>query len=155
MLIYVLLDEYPTISRLFGKEIKYQRLLNELKKYTLESVETPYQKDLLKSLNLSRDNLMEMMNDLYFEFMSCLGQEHEYMIKKTKIWLLIDTRSNGSFAISLNGLDHIPQIGETIFVPFIRGEGTIGYFNVTEIEHEYSSEIHSINIFVNDNDDLN
>ncbi|NBC05369.1 MAG: hypothetical protein GVY20_16920 [Bacteroidetes bacterium] len=149
-LIYLLLGEYSTISRLFEGEQKYEQLLRQLKQYVPESVQAPYQKDLLELINLSRHDLMELMNDLYTEFKYRLCEEEAYKIKKTQIWLLVDTKDGDSLAIGIDVLNYIPHKGELIFVPLIHGERSIGYFTVKRIEHEFSSESHTINIFADD-----
>lgn len=150
-LLVVLVWEIRTIYNLFKNDQKYERLLEELKKYDIEDGgPLPYQKDLLKTLGMSRIQLMNLMHELYGDFNKSLSKPKAYQISDTQITLCIETRDENYWSIGLDGLKFIPGKGETFTIPFIRSEWSRGYFHVEKVAHVLEKGVHYINIFMND-----
>lgn len=78
----------------------------------------PYQKDLLKILDMSRTQLMNLMHKLYNDFQTEMCNPGAYQISDTEIWFLIKSREN-YWVVGMNGLKVIPRIGDRFFVLFI------------------------------------
>lgn len=90
-LLVVLVWEIKTIYDLFKNDQKYERLLQELKKYDIEDRRPlPYQKDLLKTLDITRTQLMNLMYDLYDDFNIKLSKPKAYQISDTQITLCVE-----------------------------------------------------------------
>lgn len=150
-LLVVLVWEFQTIYDLFKNDQKYESLLGELKKYNIEDRgPLPYQKDLLKILDLSRTQLMNLMHGLYNDFKKKLRKPKAYQISDTQITLCVETRDENYWSIGLDGLKFIPNKGETFNIPFIRSEWSWKIFNVKKVAHELEQGVHHINIFMDD-----
>ncbi len=83
-LLVVLVDENKILRDLFKGEGKYSALLEVFMKYDAEDDDPlPAQKDLLNTLNLSRRQLMNLMQGLYHDFKMELIKPHTYQISDT------------------------------------------------------------------------
>lgn len=145
-LIYVFMYEFTAIFRFFKGDEKYDALLRELEAYE----DLPFQKDLLKSLGLSRPDLMNLMNDLYRDFEMRLCGTNAYLMTMKEVWFLPSSFKE-HWAIGVDELEIIPRVGETVFLPFlINPGGGAGYFTVEEIIHEIDGGVQRINIHMRD-----
>lgn len=148
--ILVAVLEKQIICDLFEGNEKYERLLQEIKKYDIKRDGLPYQKDLLKSLNMRRTELMNLMKDLYEDLQTKLCSPNAYNITGTEIWLFAKSTEE-YWLIGLDKLDVIPRVGDHFTMQLLRGEKFSGcYFKVEEIFHEIRSGIHSIQIHLID-----
>lgn len=73
--IFAITSEMHLISDLFQENEKYSTLLISLKEWLSNNEELPYQKDLLKTLDLRRTELMDLMNELYRDFQKNICNE--------------------------------------------------------------------------------
>ncbi|MEX0684371.1 MAG: hypothetical protein WD098_00085 [Balneolales bacterium] len=144
-LIYVFIQEYSTISRFFSSDKKYEALILELGKHNQKSEDLPFQKDLLKVLNLPRTDLISLMNDLYSDFDMRLGDTNAYLMAKTEISLILSSFDK-VWVVGVNQLEVIPRIGETMLLTFIRDAYGPGYFIVEDIIHEIQDGVHRIEV---------
>lgn len=150
-LLVVMVWEIQTIYELFKDDQKYECLLQELAKYDIDDRSPlPYQKELLKSLDMSRTQLMNLMHNLYDDFKNELSKPKAYQILDSHVTLSVETRDEHYWSIGLNGLKFIPHKGETFTIPFIRSEYSWRNFQVQRVAHELEKGIHYINIFLND-----
>lgn len=150
-LLVVLVWEIQTIYDLFKNDQKYECLLEELMKYDIEDRRPlPYQKELLKTLEMTRTQLMNLMHDLYSDFNRRLSEPKSYKISDTQITLCVETRDENYWYIGLDRLKFIPRKGETWTIPFIRSELSWKYFHVEEVAHRLEKGVHYVNIFMSD-----
>lgn len=151
-LIAPLVHESRIISNLFEGNEKYERLIHELKKYDSDQDEFssyPYQKDLVKIMEMPKPELMQLMWDLYEDFQRTLCGIKPYPILNTEIWLII-RMTNDSWVVGAHDLKYIPRVGETFTPMFIRNDFGCPICEVTAIEHEISCGVHSINVHLKD-----
>lgn len=153
-LIIALVGEKYSIGNFFGAHEKYKLLINEINKYDLEDDEKlPSQKELFTNLGINRVQLMSLMKGLYQDFIT--ETSHLYPIQKTEVHISGEKRSGEFFQLSLDNMTHIPSAGETIRIPFIRGEfGGGGYFQVKRITHKVEQNTHSIVLFASEDFDV-
>ena len=150
-LMVILVDENRILWDLFKGEEKYESLLNELMRYDTEDEDPlPAQKDLLKTLNLSRRQLMDLMQGLYHDFKMELIKPHTYQISDTQIFLRVETRDKIYTTIGVKDLKFISRVGDTFQIYFAKSEWSMGYFHVEEVSHEIQNGAHTINIYMND-----
>ncbi|MEX2437321.1 MAG: hypothetical protein WD509_01950 [Candidatus Paceibacterota bacterium] len=144
-LVVVFCEELDAISQLFDEEVKYHALLNYLGNYKPQGYRLPNQKDLMRSLQLSRKGLMRLMNELYEEFSWRLGEEGYYPISETKIILNVHNSEYGWY-IDVKGLKHIPKVGEEFNLYFIHRPYGSGLCKVESVDHDLSAGVHTITI---------
>jgi len=99
----------------------------------------------MSALNLSRKELMKLMNELYEEFSWRLSEDGFYPINETKTILRVQNSEYGWY-IDVKGLKHIPKVGEEFSLYFIQRPYGIGRCKVESIEHDISGGIHTITI---------
>ncbi|MCC5907179.1 MAG: hypothetical protein JJU13_13290 [Balneolaceae bacterium] len=150
-LIVILIYEHHTLARLFGENENYSTLLHELARYTGDKyMDLPNQKELLKSLNISRSKLMKIMHKLYDDFLEKIKANKGYKIRETQIWYRLSSFED-YWTIGVHKLERIPRIGEHIEVPFLRNYiKCIPTFVVTDVHHQLESGIHRIDIHMRD-----
>tara|TARA_R110000868_G_scaffold306734_3_gene568101 strand:+ start:28913 stop:29434 length:522 start_codon:yes stop_codon:yes gene_type:complete len=153
-LLITFVGEKQSINKLFGSHEKYKVLINTLCKYDINDDETlPSQKEMINDLGLNRSQLIGLMRSLYRDFLTEVS--HFYPIKKTEVHISGENRSGNFFQLSLDGIEQIPSIGETIRLPFIRHEtGGGGHYQVKRITHKIEESIHSIVLFVDEDFDV-
>lgn len=150
-LLVVLIWEKQVLCDLFETDQKYSALLQELKKHDIDDYgPLPYQKDLLKTLDMTRTQLMDLMHGLYKNFRKKLNKLNGYPISETQIYLVVETRDENFWTLGVNKMKFIPKKGENFKIPFIRGEWSHGYFQVKEVSHELERGVHTIDIFLSD-----
>lgn len=106
-IIRILKDEVDNLYRLFGENEKYAQLLQILKDYP--EYEHPTQKELMKILRHQRPELMQMLNELYSNFLSEISEPDTYHISKTEVMFIVKTQDR-MWDIGVNGLKHIPNV---------------------------------------------
>ena len=148
-LIEIIYQELEIITKLFEEEAKYHALLDLLNNYSLQEYRLPNQKDVMSALNLSRKELMKLMNELYEEFSWRLSEEGFYPISETKI-ILNYRNSEYGWYIDVKGLKHIPKVGEEISLYFIQRPYGSGICKVKSVDHDISGGIHTITIYLVD-----
>lgn len=148
-LVYPITYELDNLNKYFGNSRKYSELLNTLNLCFEETDEFPYQKDLLKSLKMKREALVELMNELYEDFQEFMTNEQSYSINETII-LFIVTGISEIWIVGPNELKCIPRIGETVFLPTLtRDHEGASYFKVEGIIHEITGGKHIIEVHMN------
>ena len=148
-LMHAIVGEWSLFLQHFQDEDKYQRILGVLKQHLETYDNAPYQKDLLKQLNITRDALMVLLNDLYRDFKMALCNDERYPISKTLIFLIIRTL-NDHWVIGLNGLKLLPRVGDRFDISFVKDEIGGSLCQVTSIDHELDGGIHTVNIYLDD-----
>jgi len=148
-LVLILFLEKSVFRKLFKDDKRYEQLLDVVDKYASENEGLPYQKDLLKSMKMSRTNLMDLMQGLYEEFQTKLCSQNAYKVTNTEIWLLINSRED-YWVIGVDRLNTIPRVGDSFTIEFIRGEWGGQYFEVKKVSHELENGIHKIDISLYD-----
>ena len=144
--------EYKLIFELFKDQSKYKVLLNALKKYSSnDNRQLPYQKELLKTLHMSRCRLLELMQELYENFSDKMCEPKAYVITDTRIYLYVLTNDEDVWYIGVDDLKLIPRKGEEVVLFFIRDSLGYCYFHVEEVRHEIESGIHTITVYLSEN----
>lgn len=143
-----LIRENNVLSELFQGNDRYAHLLQELKKYDMDDNKPlPSQKDLLEKLDMSRTQLMKLMQGLYQDFHERLFNPDAYPISDTEIWLNVETRDE-YWPIRMKDMHFIPRKGEEFTVEFI-GEVWDGRSLIVEsVSHEIENGVHRINIYL-------
>lgn len=149
-LIFVMIYEYKFISKLFDGNKKYEHLLQKLGNYKNEGDPLPLQKDLLKVLDISRPELLKLMQDLYEDFQRKICNKNAYPVSETEIWLLAKSFED-YWVIGVDKLEIIPRKGEDFTIPFIRNPiYSTPSFIVEEVSHEMENGIHRVHIHLKD-----
>lgn len=150
-LIFAINCELSLITRLFAKESKYDSLIQALTEYeNCGNNRLPYQKDIIGKLSLSRTELMELMNDLYEDFSIKVSHPNAYIITDTEICLIVKIRDD-HWVVGIDGLTTIPRVGEEFVIPFIQERYGSVMATVKDIQHEFYTGKHSINITLESN----
>lgn len=148
-IIYPLVSEIDSLWKHFGSDPRYTELLTFLKEFEDSENYSPYQKDLLKALNMKRQELNTLMNELYLEFQELMSGDKAYPIKNTNI-LLLPRSGDEMWIVGVDQLSVIPRIGETVYLPSLtRAEFSSSYFDVKQIIHHIENGLHTIEIHMN------
>lgn len=143
-----LIGENKVLLELFQGNERYARLLQELGKYDINDDEPlPLQKDLLNKLEMSRTQLMNLMQGLYQDFHKRLFNPNAYPVLNTEIWLFVKTKDD-YWPVSIKNMKFIPRKGENFTVEFIGELWDARYLTVESVIHEIENGVHRINIFV-------
>lgn len=143
---YSFTTESDILIEHFGDTDKYAELLSVLNANISKHNEFPYQKELLKSLKLKRQELVELMNELYRDFQDLMSHREAYAIQNTEIQF-IARDSSEVWIVSPANLKILPRLGETIFLPTLtRDHQGTSYFKVDEIIHEISGGKHVMEV---------
>lgn len=143
---YPIVNELDILNQHFGASGKYAELLNALTAYITQYNEFPYQKELLKKLKLKRVELVELMNEMYWDFQDLMSHREAYIIQDTEIQFIIRD-SPQIWIVSPTKLKILPRLGDTIFLPTLtRDHEGASYFKVDEIIHEISGGKHVVEI---------
>lgn len=143
-LIKALTFELTIISELFDGTQKYQSLLKILREYAPKE-ERPYQKNLMKKLEMSRSDLMDLLLGLYRDFQSVLSESGAYPIKNTEYWLLARSRTD-YWVIGVDTLEYLPSVGDDFDLWFVRDKWGGNSFKVERVSHEIENGTHRIHI---------
>ena len=151
-LLVVLIWEKKTLSEVLKGQDRYSELLEELNKHDIDDYgPLPKQKDLLKVLGMKREQLITLMREMYEEFCSKISRDGNYPIKKTEIYICASNINDNYWVLSPNQLRFLPNIGDTIQIPFFRDNViSRGYFKVQQVNHEIESQKYTITLFVDD-----
>lgn len=150
LLIAFLIEKKIVTSILKGQE-KYSELLEALNKYDIDDYKPlPKQKDLLKALEMKREDLIALMREMYDKFCTCISRDGSYPIKRTEINICASNVYDEHWVLSPDNLAFIPNIGDWMTIPFFRDQLGGGHFKVKEVSHEIENQKHIINIIVDD-----
>ena len=148
-LFLALSSELKTLQHYFGKDPKYQMILEIFAEYNEDEYNPiPKQKDLLENLGLTRTKMMKLLRELYHDFQHSIFQAHRYPIKNTEYYVSAETLDDHLWQIGLDRLEHIPSRGDVFMIPFIKSEYGSGYFRVIGINHNIENQVHTISISV-------
>lgn len=150
-LVLVLTLEIKVLCSLFKGNKKYRGLLEELARYDTEHEGLPYQKNLLKSLNMSRTQLMNLMQHLYEDFHDKLfdNPETSYPLYKTEVWFNVRSKED-YWRFHIDNMKYLPKKGEYFTIDFVRGEIGGRNFRIEDIRHELENGTHRIDISLSD-----
>lgn len=105
----------------------------------------PYQKDLIKELNISKARRMSLVQDMYEEFQRRICNPKAYKVTTTQVWLLVRSRED-YWVIGVDGLKTIPREGDDFVINFVRVEFGGRNFKVESVHHELEDGVHKIDI---------
>ncbi|WP_409028942.1 hypothetical protein [Gracilimonas sediminicola] len=143
---YPFFTELAFLNEHFGDNYKYAELLAVLNAYIFKNNDFPFQKELLKSLKLKREELVQLMNELYRDFQDLMSKRESYIIQDTEIQF-IARDSPEIWIVSPANLKILPRLGDTVYLPTLtRDHKGASYFKVDEIIHEISGGKHLMEI---------
>ncbi len=151
-----ILASSPIVKRyLYNKGKAYQTLLEEIMTYDYynEDAEYPTQgKVITKRLGISAGK--------YKKWLQAIADDLEYLLRMESD--ILDLSQSYECCFSIQGfrdrvdsfncrLAHIPKVGESINLPFLRFQFEHPHFYVERISHEITDRKHTILIFLNTN----
>ena len=136
----ILKEEIENLTRIFGQNDKYSKLLQVIE----ESPEYnhPTQKELLKRFQMTRPALMQLIYDLYTDFEYSIVDDGAYLVSRSEV-VIIAKLEDESRDLVVRGLVTIPKIGEEFNIYFYGA-----FCRVTDVHHILSGGVHQIFIYL-------
>jgi len=138
----ILKEEIENLTRIFGQNEKYAKLLQIIEESPEYS--PPTQKELLKRLQLKRQTLMHLLYDLFTEFGYSIVDDGAYLVSKSKVVIIVKMKDE-SRELVVKGLQTIPRIGEEFNIYFYGA-----FCRVSDVNHILTGGVHQIFIHLED-----
>lgn len=139
------------LNVLFKERKEYQAIIEFItaKDYLDDELDLPFPKlkELEEATKIKMHTLRKLLLKMHSEIFT-YDAKYSLSYKKVIYHFHVSFLNNYSCQFTVNHLVHLPKVGETISLPFIKATLPVNYFHVEDIKHELENDTQIITITV-------